>query len=170
MRAGRACDQQLSNRTPRRGPRNNCTHTGNNERATRVQPITPITHMLHFTCNIVLMIKAARTTSNTAQESLHDIASKVTPIAHQYGISEVYVFGSAARGEMTSDSDIDIVYSMKGTPRTYEIAQNIKKDLTLALGRPVDTLEKETLLLNAKRSNASQIFLDSIAPDLVRIV
>lgn len=116
------------------------------------------------------MIKATKTTSDTAQESLHDIASKVTPIAHQYGISEVYVFGSAARGEMTSDSDIDIVYSMKGTPRTYELAQNIKKDLTLALGRSVDTLEKETLLLNAKRSNASQIFLDSIAPDLVRIV
>lgn len=115
-------------------------------------------------------MSAIKTAPRTEHESVRRIAAKVAPVARQYGISEVYIFGSAARGELTPHSDIDLVYSMNDKPRTYKLAQSIKKDLSHALGRPVDALDKETLLLNAKRSNASQIFLDSIAPDLIRIV
>lgn len=40
--------------------------------------------------------------------SIGDIAEAVAPIAKKYGISKVYVFGSYARGEADSKSDVDL--------------------------------------------------------------
>lgn len=37
--------------------------------------------------------------------SLKDIASLVEPIAKKYGVKEIYLFGSYARGEADGDSD-----------------------------------------------------------------
>ncbi len=39
--------------------------------------------------------------------SIDEIKSIVTPIAEKYGVDKVYLFGSYARGEATSKSDLD---------------------------------------------------------------
>ena len=106
----------------------------------------------------------------TQPSDLRLIANQAEQVAQQHGIVELYVFGSAARGELLPDSDIDVIYSLGATGRTYKTAQTIKHDLSTSFGRPVDALNKETLLANARVSRASRLFLRSIAPDLVRIV
>nr|WP_285017259.1 nucleotidyltransferase domain-containing protein [Lactococcus garvieae] len=38
------------------------------------------------------------------------LQKKVAPIAKNYNLKEVYLFGSYARGEAREDSDIDLLY------------------------------------------------------------
>jgi len=40
--------------------------------------------------------------------SLDEIKNKILPVAEQYGLKKVYLFGSYARGNATNNSDIDI--------------------------------------------------------------
>ena len=39
--------------------------------------------------------------------TLEEIREKVKPIADAYGVERIYLFGSYARGEATSESDLD---------------------------------------------------------------
>ena len=39
--------------------------------------------------------------------TINEIKNIVSPIASQYGVDRVFLFGSYARGEATSESDID---------------------------------------------------------------
>jgi len=41
--------------------------------------------------------------------TLTDIANLIKPIVRKYGVKEIYLFGSYARGDYTEDSDIDIM-------------------------------------------------------------
>lgn len=41
--------------------------------------------------------------------TLDEIARRLRPVAEQYHLRAVYVFGSYARGEATEDSDIDLL-------------------------------------------------------------
>lgn len=45
--------------------------------------------------------------------TLDDIEAKIIPIAKQYNISKVYLFGSYARGEEDENSDIDIALEIE---------------------------------------------------------
>ena len=47
--------------------------------------------------------------------TLDEIRERVTPVARKYGLKAVYVFGSYARNEATSDSDIDILVDRTGS-------------------------------------------------------
>ena len=40
--------------------------------------------------------------------SISEIKDIVSPIAKKYGVENVYLFGSYARGEATPDSDLDL--------------------------------------------------------------
>ena len=41
--------------------------------------------------------------------TIEEIVSLVKPIAEKYGIKEIYLFGSYARGEADEDSDLDFL-------------------------------------------------------------
>jgi predicted nucleotidyltransferase len=41
--------------------------------------------------------------------SISEIKDKTVPIAKNYGISKMYLFGSYARGEATEESDVDLL-------------------------------------------------------------
>ncbi|HNZ53202.1 MAG TPA: nucleotidyltransferase domain-containing protein [bacterium] len=56
--------------------------------------------------------------------------------AKKYGIISMGIFGSAARNELTNDSDIDI-YVQTETPNPFVII-HMKDDLETILGRRVD--------------------------------
>jgi len=56
--------------------------------------------------------------------------------AKKYGIISMGIFGSAARNELTNDSDIDI-YVQTETPNPFVIV-HMKDDLETILGRRVD--------------------------------
>ncbi len=57
----------------------------------------------------------------------------------EYGLTLLGVFGSFARGEAQSDSDVDVVFDTD-TPNLFLTAM-MKQDLEELLGRPVDVLQ-----------------------------
>ena len=47
--------------------------------------------------------------------TIDEISQRVMPVAKRYGLSAVYLFGSYARGEATSKSDIDLLIDTSGS-------------------------------------------------------
>lgn len=67
-----------------------------------------------------------------------------------YGIKKLGLFGSAARGEMHEDSDIDVVVDLK-EPDLFILA-DIKTDLEEQLGMRVDIVRhRKDMNINLKR-------------------
>lgn len=54
----------------------------------------------------------------------------------QYGVTRIGIFGSVARNEVNSDSDVDIVVEMKDPDLFYLV--HIKETLENEFQRPVD--------------------------------
>ena len=78
-----------------------------------------------------------------AVSSMAEIRDVVSRLAAQYGAKRVYLFGSYARGDMTSGSDIDLRID-KGAIRGLEMA-GLLVDLEDALGIPVDLIPTGSL-------------------------
>ena len=78
-----------------------------------------------------------------AVNSMVEIRDVVSRLAAQYGAKRVYIFGSYARGDMTSGSDIDLRID-KGAIRGIEVA-GLLVDLEDALGIPVDLVSTGSL-------------------------
>ena len=88
--------------------------------------------------------------------TVSEIKSIVSRLAKQYGAERVYLFGSYARGDMTSGSDIDLRID-KGRIRGFQLG-GLLLDLEASLGVPVDLVPTSSL---------DQRFLDSIQKDEV---
>ena len=71
--------------------------------------------------------------------SVSEIISKIAEPARRYGIHKAYLFGSYARGEVDSGSDIDICIE-KGTIRTFFEFSSFCQDLEEVLGNNVDVV------------------------------
>ena len=78
-----------------------------------------------------------------AVNSMAEIRDVVSRLAAQYGAKRIYLFGSYARGDMTSGSDIDLRID-KGDIRGLEMA-GLLVDLEDALGIPVDLIPTGSL-------------------------
>lgn len=78
-----------------------------------------------------------------AVNTLPEIRDVVSRLAAQYGAKRVYLFGSYARGDMTSSSDIDLRID-KGAIQGLEMA-GLLVDLEDALGTPVDLIPTGSL-------------------------
>lgn len=72
--------------------------------------------------------------------------------AIQYGISKIGIFGSVARGEQTSDSDVDVCVDLK-TPSLF-LMVHIKEELQQLFGCAVDLVRI--------RKNMNQLLLQDI--------
>ncbi len=70
--------------------------------------------------------------------------TQVLALAAQYGVSNVRVFGSVARGEATPESDIDLL--IVANPE-WSLLDRIRFKLALQelLGSPVDVATEQTL-------------------------
>ncbi len=80
--------------------------------------------------------------SEMAQSRDQVLALLKTFIEHQkseYSLISLGVFGSFARGEAQSDSDVDIVFDTDA-PNLFMTVM-MKQDLEELLGRPVDVLQ-----------------------------
>lgn len=92
--------------------------------------------------------------------TLKQIRERIVPVLHRYDISDIYLFGSYARGEASCNSDIDI-YCDKGSIRSLLDVQQLYEDLETALGKKVDVVFTS--------SNASEYFLNEIKKDLIKL-
>jgi uncharacterized protein len=76
--------------------------------------------------------------------SVEEIRQTVLPILHRYGVTKAAVFGSAVRGQLRPESDIDILVRL-GEDISLLGFVGLKLDLEQALGRRVDLVEYDTI-------------------------
>ena len=72
--------------------------------------------------------------------------AEITEICRRHGVSELSVFGSAARGEMRPDSDIDFLVDFLPGARPGLLGVSaMTRELSVLLGRRVDLAVKLAL-------------------------
>ena len=76
---------------------------------------------------------------NASVLTIKQIKEKIKPVIQKYNITEVYLFGSYARGEATRSSDVDI-YCDKGNIRDMYSLIDFQEELKAALGKSVDVV------------------------------
>ena len=92
-------------------------------------------------------------------------------IAKKYGLAQVYLYGSFARGEADDDSDIDLLYVSRGASRFgMDDLARLKGELERSFGREVSLTSLASLRRHAQRSRASRRFYEHIQRDMVRVV
>ena len=98
----------------------------------------------------ILVCSRARSffSTSTAQmllERLHAMAPEIQRLAARYGAQRVRVFGSVARGEETSVSDVDLLVQL---PRGYDMFGQrlpLAEDLGVLLHRRIDLIPEHEL-------------------------
>ena len=90
---------------------------------------------------------------------VNEIKKIVTPIAKKYGAERVYLFGSYARGNATSESDIDLRVD-KGLIKGMFALSGFRLELLDKLDKKVDVLTTGSL---------DDDFLDSIKAEEILI-
>ena len=91
--------------------------------------------------------------------TIEDIKTKTIPIAKEYGVNSMRLFGSYARGEATEDSDIDLLIDRGDIYSLLEYSGFINS--------LEDALECNVDVITTGSNNKN--FLDTISRDLVLI-
>ena len=92
--------------------------------------------------------------------SLKEIKRIIKPILNKYGINDIYLFGSYARGEAKSNSDIDI-YCDKGNIKTLIDQGELEEELENALNKEVDIIFTTSIL--------DEYFKEQIKEDMIKL-
>ena len=82
-----------------------------------------------------------------AHPSLTISREELAAFCERWGIKELALFGSAARGEMRPDSDVDFMAEFDEDARIslFDLV-DIHTELAEMVGRPVDFIEKGTII------------------------
>lgn len=81
---------------------------------------------------------------NNKVYTIDEIKNIVAPIAKEYGVQRVFLFGSYARGEATSSSDLDFRVD-KGTLKGLFALGGLYNDLKECFGKELDLLTTGSL-------------------------
>jgi predicted nucleotidyltransferase len=66
-------------------------------------------------------------------------------LVEKFGVIEIAIFGSYARGEQREDSDIDIIVDFKEGYKTFDNYMNLKFYLEELFGKKVDLVIKSAI-------------------------
>ena len=91
--------------------------------------------------------------------SLDEIKSIAAPIAEQYGVAAMYLFGSYARGEATATSDLDFRIERGRIRSLFELSA-MYNDLSESFQKNLDLLTSQ---------NIEPEFLAAIRPEEVLV-
>ena len=83
------------------------------------------------------LLESCRTAAPRPSEILEAHRDEVLAFARRHGASSVLVFGSVARHEDDSDSDIDLLIDIPPTYSLFAMAR-LRRELSELLGLPVD--------------------------------
>lgn len=99
--------------------------------------------------------------------TIDEIVERITPVAMQYNIPAIYLFGSYARNEATSASDIDLLVDTTETGLTSALKLGaLCCDLEAALDKPVDMVTLGALMQKPQmQSNAD--FKETVLQEMV---
>lgn len=71
--------------------------------------------------------------------------AKLSEVCRRYGIAELAVFGSVARGTAGPGSDLDLLYVLAPEARIGWDIENLADELSVIFGRRVDLVSKRHL-------------------------
>jgi predicted nucleotidyltransferase len=77
-------------------------------------------------------------------ESVQEIKEKINPILRRYGVTKAAIFGSLAKGEAKTSSDIDILVEIESNMSLLDFI-GIKIELEEVLKMRVDLVEYDTI-------------------------
>ena len=83
--------------------------------------------------------------------SIESISRMILPVVKRFGISRVFLFGSYARGEATSQSDVDLVIEGGEFEGLLGFIR-LKEALSRSVGKEVDVVERRAVEENTSRS------------------
>lgn len=78
-------------------------------------------------------------------ESLTVDAEELAAICERYGIAELAVFGSVARGAARQGSDVDLLYVLAPGRHLGFSINDLEDELTEVFGRPIDLVARSAL-------------------------
>lgn len=113
---------------------------------------------------------------NNKVYSFEEIKEITKPIFEKYEIKEVYLFGSYARGEAKSKSDIDIMIVRKNSKiQTLLNLSEFEAELEKVLNKKVDVITEETYTEDIKSENkygklAKKIFYEQVKKDRRKLI
>jgi hypothetical protein len=70
---------------------------------------------------------------------------RLAEICERFGVAELSLFGSAARGDDRPSSDVDVLYVLRPGARLGWRIENLSDELSELFGRPVDLVSKRAL-------------------------
>ena len=74
-----------------------------------------------------------------------DLQLDVAAVCKKYGVKTMAVFGSFARGDARSDSDLDMLVEFDGEDSLFDRFMGLKETLEASAGRAVDLLTPASL-------------------------
>lgn len=80
----------------------------------------------------------------TASELLREKREEILRICARYGARNVRVFGSVARGQADTESDLDFLVEMEAGCSLFDLG-GLQYELEQLLGRPVDVVTERSL-------------------------
>jgi uncharacterized protein len=86
---------------------------------------------------------------------------ELAAVCRRYGVARLDVFGSAARGEDRSDSDVDLLYELAPGARLGWEIEDLSDELAAVIGRPIDLVSRRALharLRDAVLAEAQQLY------------
>lgn len=95
-------------------------------------------------------------------DQIRQFSSQINEIAHKYGVSRVFVFGSVARGEANSSSDLDLLIEMRAGSSLFGAA-GFCYEVENMLGIRVDVVPLSVLPGVSDRGFVSKIQEEAIA-------
>lgn len=87
---------------------------------------------------------------------IHDNKKQILRIANKYGVVMIKVFGSVARGEEKSDSDIDFLVKFEEGRTLFDLIA-FKNELEYLLNRKVDVVTEDALHWTLKDQIISEV-------------
>lgn len=91
-------------------------------------------------CHDLIVFREGKSLSDQMQP----VREKIIGILHRNDVKKASFFGSIVRGEMTEESDVDLLVEFKGKKSLLDIA-HLKNELEDAISRRVDVLTYKSL-------------------------
>jgi uncharacterized protein len=70
---------------------------------------------------------------------------RLREVCERYGVASLELFGSMARGEERSESDVDLLYVLKPDARLGFRLFDLEDELAALFGRPVDLVSRKSI-------------------------
>lgn len=100
--------------------------------------------------------------------SIYEIQQRIAPVAKQYGVKAVFLFGSYARGEAREDSDIVLVDTSGTNLRTLLSLGTLYCDLEAALQKPINLITVSALEQRAQMPS-EEMFKETVMKERLNV-